>query len=460
MAMSEIIPIVIGVADIKNKSLETEDAVEPMMLMLAAIKEAAKDAGLSDPEIEKLLAATDSLSIVKTWTWSYDDLPGLLASKIKADPKYRLYTADGGNQPCKLFDEAARRISQGQAKVAILAGGEALASLGAYIAVKQTAPPTWTKPTVEVKGAFKLGTNLLAPGLSRDHAVGLPTQVYAMYENARRAQKQQSLRDNHNESASLYASFAQIAASNPVAWNYGKPAQTEHAISSISPKNRMINFPYPLLMNAFNNVNLAGACILTSTQYAREIKVPESKWVYPIGGAGTSESSEFWKRKGFSSSQCIGETLDACLKASDLAANDIDAFDFYSCFPIVPKMACDHLGLSVTRPEKPISLLGGLTSFGGAGNNYSMHALAELVRQIRKGQVKHGLVLANGGTATYQHAVCLSSSQRRDGSAYPAENRLPVVLSDASTPAIENRAEGAAIIEASTWLAVSLVLIG
>lgn len=43
------------------------------------------------------------------------------------------------------------------------------------------------------------------------------------------------------------------------------------------------------------------------------------------------------------------------------------------CFPIVPKLACSHLGLNLEHPGKPITLLGGLTSFGGAGNNYSMH---------------------------------------------------------------------------------------
>lgn len=39
----------------------------------------------------------------------------------------------------------------------------------------------------------------------------------------------------------------------------------------------------------------------------------------------------------------------------------------------MPKLACDHVGLSTTSWQKPITLLGGLTSFGGAGNNYSMH---------------------------------------------------------------------------------------
>lgn len=45
-------------------------------------------------------------------------------------------------------------------------------------------------------------------------------------------------------------------------------------------------------MNAFNNINLAGACILTSVGFARELGVPEEKLIYPLGGAGTSDSDE------------------------------------------------------------------------------------------------------------------------------------------------------------------------
>ena len=45
-------------------------------------------------------------------------------------------------------------------------------------------------------------------------------------------------------------------------------------------------------MNAFNNINLAGACIITSTKYAQQLGIPESRWIYPLGGAGTSDSSE------------------------------------------------------------------------------------------------------------------------------------------------------------------------
>jgi hypothetical protein len=45
-------------------------------------------------------------------------------------------------------------------------------------------------------------------------------------------------------------------------------------------------------MNAFNSVNLAGAVILTSTDYATELGIPKSQWVYPLGGAGTKDSDK------------------------------------------------------------------------------------------------------------------------------------------------------------------------
>lgn len=45
-------------------------------------------------------------------------------------------------------------------------------------------------------------------------------------------------------------------------------------------------------MNAFNTVNLAGACILTSTEVARDLRIPIERWVYPLGGAGTRDSND------------------------------------------------------------------------------------------------------------------------------------------------------------------------
>lgn len=209
-------------------------------------------------------------------------------------------------------------------------------------------------------------------------------------------------------------------------------------------------------MNAFNNINLAGACILTSTSHARTLQIPESQWIYPLGGAGTSDSPDFWSRPNYHSSPSISQSLDTALFISHLTKEEIDIFDFYSCFPIVPKLACAHLGLDIERGgkgEKPITLLGGLTSFGGAGNNYSMHSLTAMVRALRcrspeRPNPRNGLVLANGGMVTYQYVVCLSSTPPK--TPYPTHNPLPDLLSPHDIPEIEESANGEAVVETYT----------
>lgn len=101
-------------------------------------------------------------------------------------------------------------------------------------------------------------------------------------------------------------------------------------------------------MNAFNKVNLAASCILTSATYATELGIPESKWIYPLGGAGTQDSDKcklllhwpsvpslmvcftVWQRPNFHSSPSISRSIDACLDVAGLRMEQIDLFDLYS----------------------------------------------------------------------------------------------------------------------------------
>ena len=128
MARGRPIPVVVGVGDIKNRSQRVEDAIEPMQLMLKAILSAIKDTNLHPSTAEELQSKIDSVSVVATWTWNYPDLPGLLAEKLGVEPKHKVLSHHGGDSPAKFFDEAARRISFGESKVAVVTGGEALAS--------------------------------------------------------------------------------------------------------------------------------------------------------------------------------------------------------------------------------------------------------------------------------------------------------------------------------------------
>lgn len=128
MTSNRAVPIVIGVGDIKNRSQKPEDAIEPLVLMVQSIQKALEDTNTSVTTAKALQANIDHVGVVNTWTWKYPDLPGLVAGKLGVKPKYQVLSHHGGDSPAKLFDEAARRISLGESKVAVVTGGEALAS--------------------------------------------------------------------------------------------------------------------------------------------------------------------------------------------------------------------------------------------------------------------------------------------------------------------------------------------
>jgi hypothetical protein len=71
-----------------------------------------------------------------------------------------------------------------------------------------------------------------------------------------------------------------------------------------------------------------------------------------------------------------------------------------------------------------------------------------MVRELRKGKSRNGLVLANGGWLTHQYVICLSTQPRN--SPYPSKNPLPDLLADKNIPDIEEQASGDATIEVRT----------
>lgn len=240
--MSET-PILVGVGDIINRNLGVHHAAEPAELMLDAISIALQDTGLSPQVIATLKPKIDSIDVVRTWTWPYPDLPGLLAEKLGARPNHSYCSPHAGNQPAKLVDEAARRIANGETRMALVTGGEALASLAACAKAGVMPPPNWTPVEKPVTQVFAPSVDEMAKGVGAKHKIGAPIQTYPLFENGLRAQRGQSLEDNNTESAKLYAEFAQVANKNPLAWNFPRNPETEETIGRVSSKNRMICSP-------------------------------------------------------------------------------------------------------------------------------------------------------------------------------------------------------------------------
>lgn len=120
------VPIIIGVGDVRNKS--TQNSIEPVDLMLEAIKLSLVDCNLSPSRSQSLQSDIDSIDVVACSTWPYHDLPGLLSERLGVDAKHKHYTPTMGNQPVKLLNDMARRIVTGESTVALMTGGETLAS--------------------------------------------------------------------------------------------------------------------------------------------------------------------------------------------------------------------------------------------------------------------------------------------------------------------------------------------
>lgn len=71
-----------------------------------------------------------------------------------------------------------------------------------------------------------------------------------------------------------------------------------------------------------------------------------------------------------------------------------------------------------------------------------------MTRRLRGGSGRNGLILANGGVLSYQHAICISSSPRK-GMAYP-DIETSECTEPEPTPPFVYEAEGPAMIEVST----------
>lgn len=128
-------PVIVGVGDFINRSTKVEDARDPASLMVEAINNALNDTGLSANATADMRSRIDSISVVNTWTWSYPDLPGQIGQKLGAHKlKHKTLSEHHGDSSVRLIDYASRKIATGELKVAIITGGEALAS-------RTSAPP-------------------------------------------------------------------------------------------------------------------------------------------------------------------------------------------------------------------------------------------------------------------------------------------------------------------------------
>jgi acetyl-CoA C-acetyltransferase len=127
------------------------------------------------------------------------------------------------------------------------------------------------------------------------------------------------------------------------------------------------------------------------------------------GGADVNDIWFVSERPTLHQSPAINLAWNAVSAHTGITLDEISRFDIYSCFPSAVQIACNELGLSPLDP-RGVTVTGGLPCFGGPGNNYSLHAIAEMATTLRATGKGHGLVTANGLYLT-KHSLGLYSTE-------------------------------------------------
>lgn len=429
------IPVIVGIGELTNKPENPAEGLEPVALLEQAMRAAADDAG------QGWLAQVDTLRVVNQVSWPYRDLPALLTKRLRLRSVEGIYGPIGGESPVRLLVDAAHDIATGQSEVAALCGAESMRAVMAHAA--QGRKPAWTDSDPQYR--LPRAEDYVNP-LALNYGLMMPVDVYPLYENACRAAWQQSFAEAQAESGTIFARNSEAAAGNPYAW--GGKRQSAEEIVTPSSANRPVSWPYQRSMVANLSVNQAGAVILTHRDKALAMGIPEDRLVYVWAGAGAHEPYDFLQRARYDRAPALDLVLKRTLEMNRVQSKDIDLFELYSCFPIVPKLARRALGLAA---DAKTSVCGGLTQFGGPGNNYMTHGITAMVRALRAGQGSVGLLHGNGEFVTKHHAAILARRAPPEGVA-TANHDLQAELDEglAAAPELVEGYAGPARIETYT----------
>ncbi len=442
-------PVLIGAGQI---SYRKGTAPGPIAMLQDANGRALADAGLAGDALKDI----DFLGVVgftidaggpssKLPVPRLADPAATLNQVLGSTPKRSIYTEMGGNTPQALVNMVAEEIAEGRHDFALLTGAEFLGTLLKLFKAGQDVshfgggvqgkPERWGDPR---------------PGATPQeeaHGFFFPANVYPMFENALRAHLGRGLHDHSMAMARLFAPFSAVAANNPNAWF--PVARTAEEIAAESSDNRMVGFPYTKYMNSVIQVDQAAAVILCSSEKADALGVAQDKRIYLHGCADVTERWYVSDRVDYHSSPAMRIAGREALSMAGLGIDDIALFDLYSCFPIAVELACREMGIAENDP-RGLTVTGGLPYFGGPGNNYVMHSIAEMMGRLRSQSGEFGVVTANGMLLSKQSVGVYSATPPKG----PFKRKAPAVFQDEIQamipPPVVHEPSGKATIETYT----------
>lgn len=464
MAVDPRTPVLVGVGQfterIDDPSYRGMSSVE---LATAAVQAALADTGVDAGTVAKAIEVFVGLRQFEICTpfekpplGCSDNYLRSVARRVGADPARAVLEPIGGNGPQKLVTEFAGAIAAGDIEVALILGSENGSTLRTF--ARRDDKPDHSETVggqLEDRG---YGFEQYMSEYTATHGLtGAPVQ-YGLLDNARRGRLGLSVADYRVQMAELFAPFSKVAAKNP--FSSSPVERSVDELITVTDDNRMICDPYPRLMVARDQVNQGAAALLMSVAAAQRFGVSEDNWVYLRGHADQTEQ-DLLDRVDVSISVSARQSVAEALRVAGIGIDDVATFDLYSCFPFPVFTVCDEFGLAADDP-RGLTLTGGLPYFGGPGNSYSLHGIAETVSQMRDHPGTFGLVGANGGVMS-KYSVGVYSTEPSD---WVADRSKALQADIAALPkvAVTRNAEGRGRIETYSvrydWPVTTGVIIG
>jgi len=425
---SDRLPVLVGAAQLTDRETDPTCSRSPLEMLVCVAREAAEQAGPA----KDILRTLDSIALVEVLAWHPQNGPRLLAEKLGSESlRKEIHCSTGGETPIALINLMAERIVRGETEVGLVAGCNNVKTLRA--ANKAGLRLDWESGgsgQPDHYGSPRPGSNEEEVRYGLD----LPPSIYPVFDNALRAARGLELEEHRDRLGDLMSPFTKIAAANPDAWF--PIERTAEELVTPDATNRMVAYPYTKYLNAFLDTDQAAAVFLMSRARARALGVPETSQIHWRGGAQQNEAQWFAStRPDFSKSPAMRACHQAALERAGVELSAVDAFDFYSCFPVAVSMACEMLGLPEDDP-RDFTVTGGLPYAGGPASAYSLHPVAAMMDRIRRGRDALGMVTGNGWYLT-KHAALVLGREPLDTAVEPVfgdawkpdcpEARVPVV---------------------------------
>lgn len=391
-------PVIVAVGQFVLQTPDRPDqALPPSDIAARSGLAALQDAGCSTlaNEIDTLYVTrslADSLLVKPTPPFGEsNNLPRSIAIRLGITPERLIYGETGGQAPQRQVNEIAEKIFAGECDVVMLTGAEAI-GIEKKALRSNWSLEWWEKvdPHVEDRGP---GKGIVSDWEYR-YGIGRPAQVYSLFEHAWRHKHGLDWSEHRRLMAHVMAPFSRVAANDENA--FFPVAREEEFLFEVSSSNYLLVDPYTKYLVAQDAVNMGASVILTSVGRARSLGIPESNYVY-LHGYADADDKLVTERADLSTSLAIKAAGQLALSSAGLSIDEIIYFDLYSCFPCAVIFAAEALKLELDDVSHPPTVTGGLPFFGAPGNNYSMHAIANMAKKLRAEPSEYGLVLANGG---------------------------------------------------------------